>query len=75
MNKMLETALAEIARLPEAEQEEAAELLTLFAEHRRRPYALEKEERAAVRQALSQLREGRMATDAEVDAVLRQPWG
>ncbi len=75
MNKTLETALAEIARLPEAEQEEAAELLRLFADHRRPPYALEKDERTAVREALSQLREGRLATGADVDAVLRQSWG
>ena len=75
MNKTLETALAEIARLPEAEQEEAAELLRLFAEHRRTPYALDKKERAAVREALAQIREGRLAASADVDAVLRQPWG
>jgi len=74
MNKMLETALSEIARLPEADQEEAAELLRLFADRRRSPHALDDNERAAVREALSQLREGRLAAGADVDAVLRQPW-
>jgi hypothetical protein len=53
---------------------ERAGLLKLFADSRRAPYSLDNNERAAVREALLQVREGRLASESDVDAALRQTW-
>lgn len=74
MNKALETALGKVLRLPEAQQDLAAELLEQVAATSAGPYELSEDERSIVEAALARARSGKFASDAEADAVLRQPW-
>ena len=69
MNKLLEEAIKEIRKLPEPEQDEAAELLFAWAEKAKGPYQLNEEELAAVEQGLAEMRRGEFATDEEIAEV------
>ena len=75
MIKPLEDALGKVLRLPEHKQEVAAELLEQLAQSDAAPYALSLDERAAVQAALARAEKGEFASEADVDAVLRRPWG
>jgi hypothetical protein len=74
MNKALEDALAKVLRLPEQEQEVAAELLELLTAGEQGAYPLSNDERAAVREALARARANAFASDEEVRAALHRPW-
>jgi hypothetical protein len=74
MIKVLEDALGKVLRLPEAQQEIAAELLEQLAADDSQPYLLSADERRVVTEALARAERGEFAADADVDAVLRRPW-
>jgi len=71
MTKMLEEAIRKIRELPEAEQDQAAELL-LSASKRAGPVPLDDETRAAVRQGREQARRGEFASDADLAAFFKR---
>lgn len=74
MNKALEQALGKVLRLPQDQQEVAAELLEQVAATAATPYVLSEDEKAAVQAALARARDGTFASEADVDAMLRRPW-
>lgn len=75
MIKRLEDALGKVLRLSEEKQVVAAEMLEQLAQSEAAPYALSPDERTVVREALARAERGEFASEAEVDAVLRRPWG
>ena len=72
MTKLLEQAIEEIRRLPEPEQDEAAELLFALAEKAKGPYQLSEEELAAVERGVAAAGRGEFATDEEMDDFFRR---
>ena len=72
MTKLLEQAIEEIRRLPEPEQDEAAELLFALAEKAKGPYQLSEEELAAVERGVAAAERGEFATDEEMDDFFRR---
>ncbi len=74
MNKALEHALGKVLRLPQDQQDVAAELLEQVAAAAAGPYELSEDERSTVESALARARSGEFASEAEVDAMLRRPW-
>jgi len=75
MIKLLEDALGKVLRLPREKQEIAAELLEQLAQSDGEPYPLSPDERSVIREALARAERGEFAGEAQVDAVLRRPWG
>ena len=72
MNKRLELLLDRVSAWPEEAQ---AELLEHAAEIEARHvgvYRLSDEERASVRRGLEEMRQGRFASDEEVEAVFKR---
>lgn len=72
MTKLLEQAIEEVRKLPEPEQDEAAELLFALAEKAKGPYRLSEEELAAVENGLAAADRGEFATDEEMDALFKR---
>jgi hypothetical protein len=72
MTKLLEQAIEEIRRLPEPEQDEAAELLFDLMAKREEPLKLDDETRQAIRRGLEEVRAGKIATDDQVAAVFNR---
>ena len=68
MIKLLEEAIAKVRELPEAVQEEAAEMLLSVASKAREPVRLDVDTRAAVRRGLEQAERGDFVPD---DVVAR----
>jgi hypothetical protein len=54
MIKLLDQAIATIRRLPEEEQDLAAEMLLIIADRHKEPYQLDEDERKAVLQGLKE---------------------
>lgn len=71
MSDLLETAIAEVRRLPEAHQARAAELLLALAASADRNLSLTSEQIAGVEAAREQVRAGHYA-DEEVAAFFRR---
>jgi hypothetical protein len=71
MTKLLEQAIEKILELPDADQDDAAELLLILASRAIRPERLEPATRAAVREGLEQARRGEFASDEEISAVFK----
>ena len=69
MIKVLEQAIEKLKRLPEEQQEYAAQVLEQIAEAGKGVYALSDEERRLVREGLDELDRGETASEAEVRAV------
>ena len=69
MTKLLEEAIEKIRELPEADQDDAAELLLILALRAQAPEKLDDATRAAVREGLRQARRGEFATDDEIAAI------
>jgi predicted transcriptional regulator len=61
MTKLLDLAIAEVRKLPPADQDEAAEMLPL-----------DDEAAAAIDEGLAQARRGEFASDAEIAALWRR---
>ena len=72
MIKLLEQAIAGLERLPPREQELAAEFLLAFANPEAHYYQLSDAQVAEVESAKREIREGKIATDAEIDDVWRR---
>jgi hypothetical protein len=66
MTKLLEQAIASVQSLPEAEQDEAAEILLSLVSKFREPVRLDDETRAAIREGSEQARRGEFVSDAEM---------
>lgn len=71
MTKLLEEAIAEIRRLPEAEQDRAAELLLGLVQRSAQAYELTPEQAAEVESIVRGMDEGTMvfATEEEMAAI------
>ena len=66
MTKLLEQAIASVQNLPEAEQDEAAEVLLSLVSRFREPVRLDDATRAAIREGSEQVRRGEFVSDAEM---------
>jgi predicted transcriptional regulator len=71
MTKLLEQAIERIRELPEADQDEAAEVLLFLASRAAAREQLDDDTRAAVREGLAQAERGEFATDEEIAAIFR----
>jgi predicted transcriptional regulator len=74
MTKLLEQAIESLKKLPESDQDEAAEFLFDLMAHGT-PIALDDETRASVREGLAQARRGEFAPDEEVEAFFARHRG
>jgi hypothetical protein len=72
MIKLLEEAIASVQHLPPREQELAAEFLLGFANPDAHRYQLSDQQVAEVERAKREVREGKIASDAEMDEVWRR---
>ena len=66
MSKLLEEAIKKVRELPEADQEEAAEILLSVAARRDQPTPLDEETRAAIREGQEQARRGEFVSDSDM---------
>jgi hypothetical protein len=66
MTKLLEQAIASVQNLPEAEQDEAAEMLLSLVSRFREPVRLDDETRAAIREGSEQASRGEFVSDADM---------
>ena len=72
MTKLLEQAIEAVRKLPEPDQDEAAELLFDLMAKREEPLKLDDETRQAIRRGLEEVRAGKIATDDQVAAVFNR---
>jgi predicted transcriptional regulator len=72
MTKMLEEAVAKVRELPEADQDEAAEMLLSVAAQKAEPVALDEETRAAIREGREQARRGEFVSDEDIAALFKR---
>ena len=72
MTKLLEQAIAKVRELPEADQDEAAELLFSVVSKRAEPVRLDEETRAAVREGSEQARRGEFVSDEDMAAFFKR---
>jgi predicted transcriptional regulator len=72
MSKLLEDAIKKMRELPEAEQDEAAELLMSIASRRRQPVELDAETRAAIEEGRKQARRGEFVSDKNMVAFFKR---
>jgi predicted transcriptional regulator len=72
MTKLLETAIAKLRELPEADQDEAAELLLLLAEKNAEPVKIDDETRAAIQEGVEQARRGEFVSDEDMAAFFKR---
>lgn len=73
MTKLLEDAIAEIRKLPDAEQDRAAELLlALVQDQDAEDYRLTPEQAARVQLGLAQAECGEFVSDAEMEEMWRR---
>jgi hypothetical protein len=72
MTKMLEEAINKVRELPEAEQDEAAEMLLSIASKRGEPVRLDDDTRAAVREGREQARRGEFVSDEDMTAFFKR---
>jgi predicted transcriptional regulator len=69
MNKRLETLLERVSALPEDAQEELLDHVAMIEARQSGVYRLSDDERAGVLHGLEEMRQGKFATDEEVEAV------
>jgi hypothetical protein len=72
MTKLLEQAIAKVRELPEADQDEAAEVLLSIILKREQPEPLDDETRAAIREGSEQARRGEFASDEDMAAFFKR---
>lgn len=72
MTKLLDKAIAKVRELPEADQDEAAEMLLSAFSEEARGYRLTPEQVAEVRRTQQAVREGKIATDEEMAALWKK---
>ena len=66
MTKLFDKAIAKVRRLPDADQDEAAEILLTLAS---RPKSLDAATRAAIEEGRAQARRGEFADDHVIDRL------
>ena len=71
MTELLKEAIAKVVRLPESEQDAAAEVLLAVVARNSGPVCLDDETRAAVREGNRQADRGEFAEDEDVTAFFR----
>lgn len=69
MTKRLEQAIKKIRELPEADQDDAADLLLMLAARAAAPEKLDDATRAAIREGVARARRGEFASDEEIAAI------
>jgi predicted transcriptional regulator len=69
MTRLLEEAVATVARLPADRQDELARVLLQLAGHEQPPYILSPEEEADLDASIAEASRGEFATDEDVKAV------
>jgi hypothetical protein len=72
VTKLLEEAIATLRKLPESDQDTAAKFLLGFANPDASDYRLSDAQAAEVGLAKREVREGKIATDAQMDEVWRR---
>jgi predicted transcriptional regulator len=72
MTKLLDLAIAELRKLPPADQDETAEMLLRSIETRSGSLSLDSETIAAIDESLAQARRGEFASDAEIEALWKR---
>jgi len=72
MTKILEEAISQVRDLPEADQNEAAEMLFSVAAKHAEPVALDDETRAAIREGREQARRGEFVSDEDMAAFFKR---
>ena len=72
MTKLLEQAIATVRQLPDGEQDIAARFLLGFANPDAASFQLTDEQLTEVELAKQEVREGRLATDSDMEAVWRR---
>ena len=72
MTKMLEEAIKKVRELPEAEQDDAAEMLLSVAAKTTGPVRLDEDTRAAVQEGRAQARRGELASDEDMAAFFKR---
>jgi hypothetical protein len=66
MTKLLEQAIAKVRQLPEAEQDEAAEMLLSVISKHGEPVQLDEETRTAIQEGSEQARRGEFVSDEDM---------
>jgi hypothetical protein len=69
MNTKLRDIIRRVDTWPSEAQEEAANLLLALEQEYSTPYELSDADRSAIDRSLEDLRQDRLATDAQIDAV------
>lgn len=72
MTKLLEQVIEKLRKLPEAEQNEAAELLLNLVARRYEPIELDADTRSAVEEGLAQVERGDVVSEEEMGAFFRR---
>jgi predicted transcriptional regulator len=72
MTKMLEEAIKKVRELPEADQDEAAEILLSVASKKGEPIRLDDATREAIREGRAQARRGEFVSDEEMVAFFKR---
>jgi predicted transcriptional regulator len=72
MTKLLDEAIKKVRELPEADQDEAAEILLSVALSKGEPVRLDDETRAAIREGRDQARRGEFVSDEEMAAFFKR---
>lgn len=72
MTKLLEQAIAKVRELPEADQDEAAEVLLSVVLKHGGPVRLDEETRAAIREGSEQAERGEFVSDEEMAAFFKR---
>lgn len=72
MTKLLDQAIRKVRELPEAEQDEAAEMLLVLVSKKAEPVRLDDKTREAVREGQAQARRGEFASDEEMAAFFKR---
>jgi hypothetical protein len=72
MTKLLEQAIEKVRQLPDAEQDEAAEMLLSVLSKRHAPVLLDVETRAAIREGSEQAGRGEFVSDEEMAAFFKR---
>ena len=72
MSKLLEEAINKVRELPEAEQDEAAEMLLSVASKKGGPIHLDDETRDGVREGREQARRGDFISDKDMSSFLKR---
>ena len=75
MTKLLDLAIAELRKLPPADQDETAEMLLWSIETRSGSLSRDSENIAAIDEGLAQARRGEFASDFEIEALWKRSDG